>query len=582
MGILRVDHPDIIDFINCKKDNDEYNNFNISVGITEKFMQAVEDGSDYDLFNPRTKTVGRSLNARYVFDMIVQLAWKTGDPGIVFLDRLNRDNPTPQLGEIESTNPCGEQPLLAYESCNLGSINLSNMVTGGAVDWEKLGDRAHRAIHFLDNVIDMNRYPLEQISEMTRSNRKVGLGIMGFADMLIKLGIPYDSDEAVSVGREVMKFIDEEAKKGSEELAEKRGVFQNFKGSIYDRKGGRKLRNATVTTIAPTGTLSIIAGCSSGIEPLFAVSYVRTVMDKDELIEVNPYFEKEARERGFFSPELMKMIAHHGTVADIEQVPEDLRRLFVTAHDITPGCHIKMQAAFQEHTDNAVSKTVNFPHDAKPQDVAEVYRLAYSLDCKGVTIYRDGSKDEQVLSTGKTKEAKAAASAPQEAKPEPQAPGKIMPRPRPEVTRGFTRQMNTGCGRLYVTINEDENGLCEVFASMGKSGGCATSQTEATGRLVSLALRSGMDPASIVDQLKGIRCPSPTWASGSAIYSCADAIARALEDHLARERSSTSGSKGYGTENLLNVCPECPECGAMVSFAEGCVVCHSCGFSKCG
>jgi len=582
MGILRVDHPDIIPFINCKDNNDEYNNFNISVGITEAFMKAVEEDKDYDLINPRAKDSAGKLNARAVFDKIVQLAWRTGDPGIVFLDRLNRDNPTPHLGEIESTNPCGEQPLLPYESCNLGSINLSNMVRGGAIDWDRLASTTAKAVRFLDNVIDMNHYPLEQIGKTTRTNRKIGLGIMGFSDMLIKMGIPYSSDEAVSAGREIMKFIDTEAKKASDKLAETRGVFPGYEGSVFDKEGGRRPRNATVTTIAPTGTLSIIAGCSSGIEPLFAVSYVRTVMDKDELIEVNPHFEAVAREREFYSPELMKMIAHHGTVADISQVPEDVRKLFVTAHDITPAWHVKMQAAFQDYTDNAVSKTVNFSHDAKPEDVAEVYRLSYRLGCKGVTIYRDGSKDEQVLSTGRTKETKGEAAATQEQVPETKSPGKITPRPRPEVTRGFTRQMNTGCGRLYVTINEDENGLCEVFASMGKSGGCATSQTEATGRLVSLALRAGLDPAAIVDQLKGIRCPSPTWAAGSAIYSCADAIARALEDYVARAKTAPGGPKDYGQDNLMNVCPQCPECGAMVSFAEGCVVCHSCGFSKCG
>ncbi|MBI5189901.1 MAG: vitamin B12-dependent ribonucleotide reductase [Nitrospirae bacterium] len=585
MGILRVDHPDILAFINCKDGSNEYNNFNISVGITEAFMKAVEDGTDYNLLNPRTKEVVSTLPAKDVYERIVQLAWRTGDPGIVFMDRINRDNPTPHIGEIESTNPCGEQPLLPYESCNLGSINLSNMVDAGVINWDKLADTAKKAVRFLDNVIDMNNYPLEAIGSMSRANRKIGLGIMGFADMLIMMGIPYDSDEAVSVGREIMRFIDEKAKDASESLAEVRGTFPNFPGSIYDKEGGRKLRNATVTTIAPTGTLSIIAGCSSGIEPLFAVSYVRTVMDKDELVEVNPYFEAEARKRGFYTPALMKEIAHHGTLADIDAVPEDLKRLYVTAHDISPRSHVKMQAAFQEFTDNAVSKTVNFGHDATPADIDEVYMLSYKLGCKGVTIYRDGSKDEQVLSTGKTKEATGGTPQPQPlplTMPEPLTHGKIIPRPRPETTRGFTRQINTGCGRLYITINEDEKGLCELFASMGKSGGCATSQTEATGRLVSLALRSGVDPASIIDQLKGIRCPSPTWTKGTAIYSCADAIASALEDYIQKDRPGTKGAKEYGKENHLNVCPECPECGSMVSFAEGCVVCHSCGFSKCG
>ena len=583
MGILRVDHPDILEFINCKDGSGEYNNFNISVGITEKFMEAVDKGQDYDLISPRSGKPVKKLSAKMVFGQIVELAWRTGDPGIVFLDRLNRDNPTPHVGEIESTNPCGEQPLLPHESCNLGSINLSNMIEGGAVNWEKLRSAVKISVRFLDDVIDMNRYPLDEISEMTRSNRKVGLGIMGFADMIIKLGIPYNTDEAVSAGREIMKFINTEAKAASELLAEERGVFPNFKGSRFDKDGGSQMRNATVTTIAPTGTLSIIAGCSSGIEPLFAVSYVRTVMDNDELIEVNPHFAAVAKERGFYSDELMKRIAHHGTVADMAEVPEDVRRLFVTAHDIEPVWHVKMQAAFQDHTDNAVSKTVNFSHDAKVGDVEEVYRLAYSLGCKGVTIYRDGSKDEQVLSTGRTKEAKGQPAAAATEPKLPPEPGKIIPRPRPLVTKGITRQVNTGCGRLYVTINEDEKGLCELFASMGKSGGCATSQTEATGRLVSLALRSGVDPASIIDQLKGIRCPSPTWISGSTIYSCADAIATVLEDYLLeKKQGTTTEDKSLTADNLLNHCPQCPECGSMVSFAEGCVVCSSCGYSKCG
>jgi ribonucleoside-diphosphate reductase alpha chain len=581
MGILRVDHPDILEFINCKREGNEFNNFNISVALTEAFMGAVDAGTDYELISPRTGRAVESLSARDVFDRIVELAWRTGDPGIVFIDRLNRDNPTPHVGMIESTNPCGEQPLLPYESCNLGSINLSNMVDGASIDWDRLGDATHRAVRFLDNVIDMNHYPLDEIGKTTRSNRKIGLGVMGFADMLIKMGVPYNSDEAVAVGARVMEFIDTEAKAASEKLTSSRGVFPNFKGSIYDRKGGRKMRNATVTTIAPTGTLSIIAGCSSGIEPLFAVSYVRTVMDKDELVEVNPAFESAAREHGFYTPELMKMIAHHGTVADMDQVPEEIRRVFVSAHDITPEWHIKMQASFQEYTDNAVSKTVNFGHDATREDVAEVYMLAHKTGCKGVTIYRDGSKDEQVLSTGRTREAKGDHAAPQPM-PEQQTPGEIKPRPRPVVTSGVTRQINTGCGRLYITINEDEMGLCELFASMGKSGGCATSQTEATGRLVSLALRAGVSPASIVDQLKGIRCPSPNWVAGSAVYSCADAIAKALEDYLSKGKTDASGAKMMGSENLFNVCPECPECGSMVTFAEGCVVCQSCGYSKCG
>jgi ribonucleoside-diphosphate reductase alpha chain len=401
MGILRVDHPDIMDFIMCKRDQTVLTNFNISVGLTEAFMQAVEKDADYQLVNPRNKADGRTLPARKVFEHIVDLAWSNGEPGIIFLDRLNRDNPTPLVGEFEATNPCGEQPLLPYESCNLGSINLAQMLKDGQVDWDRLKKTVRNAARFLDNVIEVNNYPIPQIDEMTRANRKIGLGVMGWADMLILLNIPYNSQEGVDLGEKIMKFITDEARVMSQELAAERGPFPNFKGSTFDKKGSKPVRNATSSTIAPTGTISIIANSSSGIEPLFAVSYVRQVLDNDILVEVNPLFEKIARERGFYSPELMKLIAQHGTVKDIDQVPEDVRRIFVTSHDITPEDHIRMQAAFQRYTDNAVSKTVNFCNTASKEDVATVYRLAYQQGCKGVTIYRDGSRDMQVLSVGK-------------------------------------------------------------------------------------------------------------------------------------------------------------------------------------
>lgn len=589
MGMLSIDHPDIVNFIKCKEENSRLNNFNISVAITDEFMRAVEQDVDYAIRNPRNGQVIGTKRAREVFGLIVEHAWKNGEPGIVFIDRVNSTNPTPALGMIESTNPCGEQPLLPFESCNLGSINLSRMLAptkdgGYEVDWKTLKRTTHDAVHFLDNVIDVNKYPLESISEMTRANRKIGLGVMGWADMLIMLGVPYNSAEAVRLAEDVMGFIEREGHEASCALAKERGVFANFEKSIY---GGKKnMRNATVTTIAPTGTLSIIANCSSGIEPLFAVSYVRTVMEGTKLIEVHPLFESVARQRGFWSRELMERIADEGSIHGFEEIPEDVKRLFVTAHDIKPVEHVSMQAAFQRYIDNAVSKTVNFGHDATKKDVEDVYLLAYRMGCKGLTVYRDGSRDAQVLSTGGSGKTGAA-------NPETEhASGKITPRKRPENLFGSTRRIKTGCGNIYITINEDENGNAfELFTSMGKSGGCASSQAEAMGRLISLALRSNLDPEEIVKHLKGVSCHQPSWQSGGRILSCADAIGKSLEKYLTTPRRAAQadhtaaptegGGTGKPTSDIIQM-GMCPDCGGSVEHESGCVLCHNCGFTKCG
>ncbi len=545
MGIMRVDHPDILDFINAKHDDDRLNNFNISVAVTDAFMRAVEADEEYPLVNPRSGETVRTLKARKVFKSMVTLAWKNGDPGVVFIDRINEHNPTPQLGPIESTNPCGEQPLLPYESCNLGSVNLAHVCDDGHLDYGSLGRIVKTAVRFLDDVIEVNNYPLPQIAEMTRGNRKIGLGVMGFADLLYRIGVPYDSDEAVRLAGELMAFVHSEAQAASLELAEERGVFPNFEGSIFDVEGGPRLRNATVTTIAPTGTISIIAGCSSGIEPLFALSYRRRkVLDDDEMLEVYPYFEEVARREGFYSDELLKRVADEGSVRHVDEVPEPWRSLFATAHDITPEWHIKLQAAFQVATDNAVSKTVNFPNHATVDDVEKVYQLAFRSGCKGVTIYRDGSREEQVLNVG--------AASKHGGQRDP-ARGLATTRPsRPRLLSGETERMDTGCGKLFVIMNDDEHGPREVFANMGKAGGCASSNTEALGRLISLALKKGASPSEVVDQLKGIRCHVPYGMGPNATLSCADAIGKAIERRYiaaaaARHRHArTSARAGRG------------------------------------
>jgi len=608
MGILRVDHPDVLDFITSKENSDKLTNFNISVGVTEKFMKAVENDEEYEIINPRTKEVVNKYRAREVFSKIIEHAWKNGDPGIIFLDRLNKDNPTPHVGQIESTNPCGEQPLLPYEACNLGSINLAHMVKEEEgikkVDFDKLKKIIHIAVRFLDDVIDMSKYPLEKIKKMAQGNRKIGLGVMGYADLLIILGIPYNSEEALELAQNIMSFIQDESKNASKELAKEKGAFPNFKGSIYDSPDGYEIRNATTTTIAPTGTLSIIADCSSGIEPLFAISFVKNVMDNDKLIEVNKHFKKIAIEEGFYSEELMGKIAEKGNLKDIDEVPSKYKRIFVTAHEISPKWHVRTQATFQKYVDNAVSKTVNFPNNAIVKDVEDVYILAYRLGCKGITIFRDGSRDTQVLQVaGKKKDTERKEDEGKEVSGKEKPEGgkktaettkesseeavekeeqkvkevKIKPRPRPEVTHGMTKKYKIGnCGKLYVTVNSDENGICEVFINTGEEG--CTALTEAVGRLISIAIRSGIDIDSVKKQVEGIRCITCIADPETHVLSCPDAMAKAIDFYMNGSNkfdlSATSGPRS------VMICPE-EGCGGIMEPEGGCYVCRNCGFSKC-
>ncbi len=591
MAILNVDHPQILDFITCKEDTSELTNFNISVGITEAFMQAVYNDEEYDLVSPRNQATIDRKKARDVFSLIVEMAHKNGEPGIVFLDRINAANPTPLIGSIESTNPCGEQPLLPNEACNLGSINLAVLITDGRVDWEKLRQIIRLSVDFLDDVIDRSKFPLPQIDEMVKANRKIGLGVMGWADLLYQLEIPYTSDEAVALAEELMEFIDFESKQRSMELAAQKGSFPNFQGSVYDTGEMHRdkkakdwaslhaqiritgLRNATLTTIAPTGTISMILDTSSGIEPQFSLVYVKNVMDGEKLLYVNKWFQAALEKEGLLNQELLEKVSQSGTIAEMEEIPERLRMIFQTAHDISPEWHIRMQAAFQKYTDNAVSKTINFPHDASVEDIRIAYEMAYQLGCKGITVYRDGSRENQVLQSG----SKA-----------PAGEGKVAPRTRPEVTQGITKRLETGCGHMYVTMNSDEHGPCEVFVQMGKVGGCASAQLEAIARLSSLALRSDVKLESIIRQLKGIRCQSPMWHKGKMITSCGDAVGQALESFLkyASQGDLRALQINAGDEEILvsrtgSGSALCPDCGSTIEHLEGCLKCPSCGWSKC-
>jgi ribonucleoside-diphosphate reductase alpha chain len=652
MGILRVDHPDVLDFITCKEDLTQITNFNISVGITAAFMKALKAGELYDLIEPSTGKVAGRLDAGMVWDRMLDGAWRTGEPGCFFIDEAERYNPVPHLGAYEATNPCGEQPLLPYDVCNLGSINIGFYVKDGVMDWDSMKRDIYLATRFLDNIIDVNKYPLPEIDALSKRIRRIGFGVMGFADALVRLGIPYDSPEGVEFGRTLQEFVDTEAKRESERLANERGPFPEWARSIFgpdetcarDENGERLrpkqlLRNCNVATVAPTGTISIIAGCSSGIEPLFAVAFMRNqagVMMPD----VNEDFVAVAKREGWYSENLIERIAKEGHI-HFEEVPEKWRRVFVTAHDITPEWHVRMQAGFQEHCDSAISKTTNFPHAATRDDVRAIYELAYDLKCKGVTVYRDGSRDNQVLSTGATAQASAARDEKTDRREMGELQGTIaemtaeierlkqslydaeaenlqrrVKRSRPDRLRGTTIRKETPLGTMFVNITEDDKGQpFEVFINLGKAGGAAMADAEAMGRMISLALRSGIPLREVHKQLRGISSDRAVGLGPNKVLSVPDAIGIALEEWTREKQgiqqellsaanaaaqapratpetikaasdvaaSQAQMQMGFDTySNSDGFMQTCPDCGSQLELAEGCAKCHVCGFSECG
>jgi ribonucleoside-diphosphate reductase alpha chain len=651
MGILRVDHPDVMEFIACKEDLTKITNFNISVAITSKYMEALKAGTSYDLIDPISKKVVGQMDAKEVWDKMIEGAWRTGEPGVFFIDEANRYNPVPHLGAYEATNPCGEQPLLPYDVCNLGSINVGYYVVDGKMDWAAFATDIHLSTRMLDNIIDANKYPLPEIDALAKRIRRIGLGVMGFADALIRLGIKYDSAEGVEFGRKVMEFVDVEGKKESERLADERGCFPEWAQSIWgpdqtcarDENGERirpmqKLRNCNVTTVAPTGTISIIAGCSSGLEPLFAVAFMRNqagVMMPD----VNEDFVAIAKKEGWYSDALMERIAKTGSVIHAE-VPKKWQDVFATANNITPEWHIRMQAAFQLHCDSAISKTTNFAHTATKEDVRAIYELAYDMKCKGVTVYRDGSRDGQVLSTGATADAAAKRDG---AKEDPSLKRELaelkgqlaeitsdndrlkkllfdaeaenlqrrQKRSRPDILRSTAIRKETPLGTMFVHVTEDDKGQpFEVFINLGKAGGSAMADAEAMGRLISLALRSGISMPQVHRQMRGISSDRAVGLGPNKVLSVPDAIGLALEDWMRTKNgvqqellTTTAEQQAPSAPAALPVMVTsqggaqmqfeamsggdafigtCPDCGSQLEFAEGCVKCHVCGFSECG
>ena len=591
MGILHVSHPEVLSFIHMKDNNTEAQNFNVSVAITDDFMQAVDQDEIWNLIDPHDQEVVDSLPARNIWNAIIDSAWKTGDPGIYFIDEANRHNPTPHLGNLDSTNPCGEVPLLAHEACNLGSINLALFVEEGQVNYDALKEITQKATRFLENVVTVNTFPVQEVKDAVDATRKIGLGVMGWHDMLIKLNIPYESPKALEIADKVMGLINDVAKTTSMELALERGPYPASKES-------QPIRNATRTCIAPTGSISVIAGASSGIEPIFAVAFVKNVLDGKQLTEVNPYFENIAKERGFYTPKLMEEVAETGSVQEIDSVPQDVKELFKTALEINYKTHVNMQGVFQKHTDLAVSKTINMANNATREDIASAYRMAYESKCSGITIYRDGSKPTQVLEVLSKKTAPVT---------EKETNNGLIPRVRPHQLQGVTERLRTGHGNMYITINFDEEEKpFEVFSTLGKAGGCESASLEAISRLTSLALRSGVEPKEIVAHLRGITCV-PAWDQGVLIGSPADAVALALERHvtgsprssktltlLAKSLPTTQATEEYTVTSLSSNGTNgtngkssngsglmCPECNTNLIFQEGCLACLSCGWNKC-
>ncbi|RKX22792.1 MAG: ribonucleotide-diphosphate reductase subunit alpha [Candidatus Zixiibacteriota bacterium] len=580
MGVLRVDHPDILEFISCKDNTDELKNFNISVAITDSFMKAFKNKTDFPLIDPCTGEVHTiesdgnkieiRINAEELFDEIVEHAWQTGEPGLIFIDRMNELNPTYPTETIEATNPCGEQPLSPYDSCNLGSVNLGRFVKeklpdnyssadpSEGIDWVRLGKIIRDSVHFLDNVIDQNKYPLEKIKKQTLKNRRIGLGVMGWADMLVKLKVPYNSQVAFELAEKVMEFVKFEARKHSSELAKTRGKFPNWENSVF-AKENIAMRNCALTTIAPTGTISIIAGCSSGIEPYYAIAFERNVLDGSKLTELNQIFEKSARSGNFYSDILVKKIKQSRSLKDIDEIPNNVKAVFLTSFDINPQEHIMMQAMFQKHCDSSVSKTINLPEAATVADVKTAYISAYENGCKGVTVYRDKSRPEQVLTTGEISVTESS---------------KLKIDNRPTILSGFTEKIKTGYGNLYVTVNLRNGIPFEVFAHIGKSGYSTMADTEGICRLISLALRAGVDVKQIIRQLRGIGGSSQIYSQGSKISSIPDAIAQILHRHFEKDMDN----KEFNPNDKIEMCPECS--GNMI-FSSGCFSCQFCGYSNC-